>query len=341
MAEKRTTIADIAAELHVSLHTVNKALYGKKGVGEATRQRVLDMAAKLDYQVNRVAQSMARNPLLIGVLCSREWQMVGDDFRKGVDAALGRLRDYNVQGKYYHTSSRSCRGEVAAALAQAVADGVNALVCNHVLLDAGQAKFLAGHEIPFASLGTEQWEKQRLACVRSDGAMAGRLAAELLGFMLPPGAAVAVMTASRDYLDCEDKVLGFLQESSRFQFEVAGVYEHFDQPEKAAQLVDRALAERPDLRGVYATTANSPTMCRRVVELGLQDQLAIIATDLYGDIRMYLRDGVVKASLYQDCVREGERIIELIYAHLCEGQDVSAPVLVPPLVVLRNNLTIF
>jgi len=226
-------------------------------------------------------------------------------------------------------------------LSQAVEDGVDALVCNHVLLDAGQAGFLSRHGVPFASLGTEQWEGQRLACVRSDGAMAGRLAAELLGFMLPSGGEVAVMTAHRDYHDCEDKVQGFLQESTRFRFKVADVYEHFDRPELAAQLVDRALAEHPGLGGVYSTTANSPAMCRRLVELGRQDKLAVVATDLYGDIRTYLRDGVVNAALYQDCVREGERIVELLYAHLSEGRDVSTPVLVPPVVVLRNNLEIF
>jgi len=341
MSAKRTTIADIAAELNVSMHTVNKALYGKKGVGEATREKILAAAKKMNYHVNRVAQSMARNPLLIGILCTREWQIVNDDFRKGIDMALKRLRDYNVHGKYYNTSSRDCRDEIGAALIQVVQDGVNALVCNHVLLDKEQSVFLSEHNIPFAFLGTDQWEKQRLTCVRSDGAMAGSLAAELLGFMLPDGGKVAIMTGSRNYQDCEDKVKGFIREARTFRLQIADIYEHFDKQELAAELVDLVLAEHPDLCGIYATTANSPLMCRRIVELNWHDKLSIVATDLYGDIRCYLRDGVIKAALYQDCVSEGEKIVELIYAHLCEGRDVSAPVLVPPVIALRNNLKAF
>ena len=58
---KRTTITDIAQHLQVSLHTVNKALYGKKGVGDELRAKILQTAQEMNYRVNRVAQSMPRS----------------------------------------------------------------------------------------------------------------------------------------------------------------------------------------------------------------------------------------------------------------------------------------
>ncbi len=341
MVGKRTTISDIAKKLNVSMNTVNKALYGKKGVGEVMRKKIQDTAAQMNYQVNRVAQSMARNPLRIGILRTREWPMVGDDFKRGIDCGLERLRDYNVNGKYYDISSRDNSNELNAMLNCAISDQVSALICNHVQLDRQQIDLLASNNIPFAFLGTDMPIPQRLTGVYSDGKMAGRMAAELLGLMLPGGGKIAIATASRTYRDCEDKVQGFVDAAGKYKLEITGIYEHFDVPEIAAELTDTALEKCPDLSGIYATTANSPAMCRRIVELGYQDKLKVIVTDLYGEIPDYLRSGVVKAALFQDCVREGEKVIELVYAYLAENRKPPVPLLIPPLVVLQNNLEIF
>jgi len=330
----RVTITDIAKAAAVSLHTVNKALHGKPGVAEATRSRVLAAAKAMDFRINRVAQCMARKPLLVGGMVDTPWLEVRDAFRKGIDRALAKLRDYNVEGRHY-------QGPVAAALGRVVEDEVDVLICNHASLDAAQAAFLGGHGIPFAFLGSDMLEGQRLACVRSDGAMAGRLAAELLAMRLGPGAGVVAMTgwlASRDHYD---KVASFLAALPQFGLKSLGVHEHLDRPELAAALADEVVAANPEVKGVYAATANSPALCRRLVELGLGGKVAVVATDLYGDIKKYLLDGVVCASLFQDCALEGERLVEALYAHLSAGVDVSSPILVPPAVVLRGNLELF
>jgi len=341
MKHKRTTLSDIAQRLNVSMNTVNKALYGKKGVGEELRKKIQETAVEMNYQANRVAQSMARNPLLIGVLGSREWKVVGKDFKQGIDSVLAQLKDYNIYGKYYYISSHDNSKEIDQVIKKVAKDGVNALICNHVQLNANNIKMLESHNIPFAFLGTDMAIPQRLTCVRSDGKMAGRLAAELFAGMLPEHSEVVIMTNSRDYQDCEDKVQGMIHEAQKVKLNIVAVYEHQDCPETASGLIDTLLAEHPGVTGIYSATANSPSMCRRIVELGLEDRFKIVATDLYGDIRKYLRQGVIKVALHQDCVAESEKIVRLIYAHLCEGRDISTPVLIPPMIIMRNNLTNF
>ena len=44
--EHRVTIKEIAAEAGVSTGTVHRALYGKKGLSEQTRQQILDLCAR-------------------------------------------------------------------------------------------------------------------------------------------------------------------------------------------------------------------------------------------------------------------------------------------------------
>ena len=53
-----TTIRQVAAAAGVSVATASRALSGSPSVIEPTRQRVLDVAAALDFTVSRLARSL-------------------------------------------------------------------------------------------------------------------------------------------------------------------------------------------------------------------------------------------------------------------------------------------
>ena len=56
--EHRVTIKEIAAEAGVSTGTVHRALYGKKGLSEQTRQQILDLCARRGYRANSAASAL-------------------------------------------------------------------------------------------------------------------------------------------------------------------------------------------------------------------------------------------------------------------------------------------
>lgn len=69
MKRHQTTILDIARELNISKSTVSRALTGNTNIHPDTRQRVLDMAQRLEYQPNALAQSLIRSEThLLGVV---------------------------------------------------------------------------------------------------------------------------------------------------------------------------------------------------------------------------------------------------------------------------------
>lgn len=53
------TMRDVAERLGVSTMTVSRALRGQRGIGEATRQRVLAEVAALGYRPNKLARGCA------------------------------------------------------------------------------------------------------------------------------------------------------------------------------------------------------------------------------------------------------------------------------------------
>jgi LacI family transcriptional regulator/LacI family repressor for deo operon, udp, cdd, tsx, nupC, and nupG len=58
MKRHQITIIDIARELNISKSTVSRALHGHRDVNEETKNKVLELAGKLDYQPNLLATSL-------------------------------------------------------------------------------------------------------------------------------------------------------------------------------------------------------------------------------------------------------------------------------------------
>lgn len=69
MKRHQITIVDIAKQLNLSKSTVSRALTGHPSVNAATRQAVLELAEKLDYQRNMLAISLVtRKTNTIGII---------------------------------------------------------------------------------------------------------------------------------------------------------------------------------------------------------------------------------------------------------------------------------
>ncbi len=91
---KRLTIADVAQRAGVSPSAVSLALNGRPGVGDETRQRIVQAAAELGWQPNRSARALSRGrAFAMGLILSREPQLIGADpffpsFIAGVESVL-------------------------------------------------------------------------------------------------------------------------------------------------------------------------------------------------------------------------------------------------------------
>ncbi len=94
MAQKKVTIADVAREAGVSVGAVSFALNGRPGVGEQTRTRILDAAARLDWQPSLRARSLSTSrAFALGLVVARRPELIGTDpffpaFIAGVESVL-------------------------------------------------------------------------------------------------------------------------------------------------------------------------------------------------------------------------------------------------------------
>lgn len=115
----RVTIKDIALLAGVSSGTVHRALYGKKGVGEEVRARVLAIARQQGFTLNTAASALKRGPLRIAA-CFPAPQ--GEDRYFYTDVWQG-LRDYFAEEAALNLTLLEypfAEGGQAAALAAAM-----------------------------------------------------------------------------------------------------------------------------------------------------------------------------------------------------------------------------
>ena len=65
---KAVKLADIAAELNVSIVTVSKALSGQKGVSEELRKKIRDLADEMGYVPVHATQKNRSKSYTIGII---------------------------------------------------------------------------------------------------------------------------------------------------------------------------------------------------------------------------------------------------------------------------------
>jgi LacI family transcriptional regulator len=338
---KRATVKDIATELNISLGTVSKALTGKTGISEETRTMVMDTAKRLGYRVNRLAQSLARNPIVIGIIFPKVWPEFYGYLGQGIQNVLEKMRDYNVIGKYKGISSLFSGDEIRSALDSFIAEGVNAVIlCPASVTSCGiYLNKLYENNIPVVILGTDLPDGQRLTCVRVDACMAGRLAGEFMNWVVPENKSIAVFIGNKGMKDHGEKVEGFLQEMQNSTLKICGIYETQDEPEVAYHLTKKIIREIPDLAGIYVATGNSIAVCKCIVEHNLEGKIRIIGTDIFPDIKKYVDDGVINGVIFQNPIKQGELSVRTIYAYLAEGTKCEDNIYVQPQLILRNNIT--
>lgn len=336
---RRVTVKDLANELGVSLSTINKALTGKPGVSEETRRHIMDTADRMGYQVNRVAQSLARNPIKIGIIMPEAWPEYYGSLKCGIDQELENLRDYNILGKYYMVPGLHSGLETVEAINRCIIDGINAVIICPVY-DSNyleQIENLYENGIPVIALGADLFDAKRLCCIRVNAQMSGKLAAEYMRWIIGEGKFVAVFIGNKDFCDHKEKVDGFVEEARNNSLKIAGVFETHDEPEVAYYLAGKLIKERQDLGGIYIATGNSIAVCKYIVENNIKN-MRIIGTDIFKDIIKFVKDGVMQGVIFQDPVTQGRTAVKVIYDKLVKNISVEDSIFITPQIVLRNNI---
>src|SRR5262245_56255407 len=128
MTKERSGIHLIAQMANVSIGTVDRALHGRGGIKESTRQKILQIAQQIGYTPNLAARalSVARSTARIGVCIPREIHFFYDQLWGGVIDEGKRVAQMGV--RFVHRPIRALGEGDIEAFRQLSDDGVDGII---------------------------------------------------------------------------------------------------------------------------------------------------------------------------------------------------------------------
>src|SRR6201987_74428 len=211
MGKDRRGIHLIAEMANVSIGTVDRALYGRNGIKESTRLRILQIARQISYTPNLAARalSVAKASARIGVCVPREIHFFYDQLWGGILDEARRVEQLGVQ--FLHRPVQALGEGDTGALKELLQAGVDGII-----VTAGNPKGLtplinAAEEkgVRVVCVSTDAPESRRSSIVCVEPRLNGCLAGELMGKFVDPGSEVAVVAGMLSAEDHRKKTAGF------------------------------------------------------------------------------------------------------------------------------------
>ena len=339
MEQKRVTIKDISEKLGVSNGVVSKALNNKSGVKKDLREKILKTADELGYHINKVAQSMARNTIVIGVVIPSTTENYFSFLQKGLDIEFERLQDYNVEKRYYVIENLYSSIDTVNALKQCIEDEINGIILCDFFPSGLEKVFskLEEKKIPIVIIGDSQSTTNKYLCsVQVDAYSSGQMAAEMLSLCTKKDANVAIFVGNKDNIEHKLKIQGFIDSLKEYGLNSVGVYETHDDDTIALQLIKKILGNNKNLHGLYSATSNFASIGKTIEEEKLD--LKVVCTDIDSVVCRYLNSGIVQCTIFQDLERQARTAVRVLYEHIAEHKEIQNPVHISPILVIKSNL---
>jgi LacI family transcriptional regulator len=341
----RVGVHDIARRAKVSIGTVDRALHGRAGISQATREKVLRIATSVGYTPNPTARALSvrRSTLRVGVCIPEEIHFFYDQMRVGIEDEARRCESLGVEFIYRPVPNlgESEKRQITALLreklhALLVVPGNPKVVTP--LINKAEA---SGVRVVCISTDAPLSRRSTVVCVNPE--LNGRLAAELMAKFVPVGAEVAIITGMLATEDHRKKTegfqAGFFTHSARGA--VLAVLEAHESEEESYRKTCELLAGEKRLSGIYVNTVNCLPVCRAVQEHGRGRQLRLITTDLFQEMVPFIENGTISASVYQDPYRQGQDAVRIALDHLLEKAAIAPANYLNPAIVLCSNLYLF
>lgn len=342
MDKKRVTIKDISESLGVSYGIINKALNNKSGISDEMKEKILKTANEMGYRVNKVAQSMARNTIVIGVVIPANAKDYFSFLQNGLEKEFERLADYNVQYKYYTISNVYSGVDTVEALTCCINDKVNGIIlCD--FFPAGLEKIfceLEEKKIPIVIIGDSASTGNRYLCsIQVDAYRSGEMAAEMLSLSVKKNANVAIFVGNKDHVEHMQKIKGFTESLSKYGMNSVGVYETYDDESISLKIFRNISEGKEKLNGLYIATSTFASIGKELTDRTYN--IKFVCTDVDSDVAQCLIEGTVQCSLFQDLERQGTTAVKILYEYIAEQKQPPKNIYITPQLVIKSNLDSF
>lgn len=332
---ERVSLKMIADMLGTSECTVSKALHNKPKVSAAMRQKVLELAERLNYRPNIIARSMVGSPLKAAVIYPEVWPSYYENIIRGVFERAHELQDFRVEVHPLHYKDFSdCNGCIRAIKRADVEQYDAVILMTGTFLPEDREPLsdcLRRISCPVLLLGGGMIPDVSVLChVRQNSFLCGQVAANLAVQLMQGSGSPAVIIGSRELEDHEMKSAGFVRFLQHSGISCAGVGESFDEYEGAYRAADELFRKTPDISLLYVGTENIAGILALLEDRKLAGKVKVIATGESLPVREALKTGKVHFTLDENLNQQGRTAMDKLFQRLLQSQNVEKQIMVNP-----------
>jgi DNA-binding LacI/PurR family transcriptional regulator len=332
------TIRDVAREAGVSIATVSGVFNNTRRVGQATRQRVLEVAGRIGYRANVTARNLrASETRLFGF----SWRPIPpDSFSPVFDRFLQAIAEAGARHDYRILTypSASLEDEIAFYEQMMLVGQVDGFILANTSLGDDRIRRLLEANFPFVAFGRSnpEWE---FPSVDVDGAAGIELAVQhLIG---RGHRRIACLAWPERSLSGAHRLSGYRRAMAEagLAIEPSWIVRAENSYSEAYASARQMLSDRTDDRPTAIVTM-SDLMAIGAINAGwdaglhVGQDLAVVGFD-DAPVARFLRPSLT--SLRQPIAEVGERLATML-ADLCSGRPLSErQVLLPPELVVRES----
>ena len=314
----------------------------KPKVSEETRRAIQEYAKKMEYKPNKLAQSLARNPKIIGFITPA----YPDDFMRyvvdGINRAVKDLIDYNVQGMLKTAKTSKESSKAARELIAKKVDGI-ILLANQVVPGINDLiEELEIKDLPIAGIVSAPTDGTPLiGMVKSDGHVLGRMAAQFLSLCMDKSKQLAIFLPQEDAIIHRESYESFEKSSVKLGMNKPLLFNSsLEGVEAESEITRRIIESHSDIGGIYVASNNSVGVCLCLEEMGRTD-IKVIGHDLYPALAGCIERGSLDATLFQNQYLQMQTAVDLMFLHITENRKPFGVKSIRPELVMLSNLSCY
>lgn len=306
----KVTLEEVAQAAGVSVASVDRVVNRRGGVSADKETAILQAARRLGLERNLSIKPTATKR--IAVLIQPPSNPFHDQLRQGIEQARAIHRDLNLLFQVEGIDpAQPDRIADRIARAAAWADGM-------ILTVPAAPQIVAALEalpprIPVVTLADDVPARGRAAFVGPDDRQSGRVAGDLMGYLIGQGGGEALVLIGRfDMPGHGARSGGFVDVLAERHpgVRVSDILETHEDKTTAAALALRAARANPDLRGIYLCTTGCSELVAALAPIRQTRRIAIVAHELTPDHRAMLKSRKVQAIIDQKPVLEARLAVE-------------------------------
>ena len=320
--DTKVTIYSIAKELGYTPSMVSRALSENGKVSEEKRRKVLELAEKYNFKVNKFASRMSQKTIKIGCIIVSKSKRLEEEMLQGFKSAFSDLCDYKINydvTTVYALNNPLLLNEIKDALAKyrgydgVIASGFGDKCYTTLINDCNISNLVflqnVNDEVDFL-FASKHNEKLASFCV-----------ADIFRNMFNNacGKKVFLYTGNQQstlHLSAKE---AFLEKCSKYQIPVAGEFDMLDDETVLKNNIENFITE--DIGGIYITSGNSLALCDYIKNK--RSDIFLVCTDTYPELDRYILDGTVAFTVDQNISGQAYYALYNLSMHIIKGQKIE------------------